>query len=314
MTHTYCGRRFTDAELARVRELAASLPTRMAISRAVCRELDWRKPDGGLKDMSCRVALLRMARDGHLVLPPPRARHVSPPRHAAGEPLPAALRPEPVQGSRADFPDLTLQPVAQRTADSRLWNTVMQRYHYLGYAPLPGAQMRYLLYGRGRLLGALGFGAAAWKLAPRDDFIGWSPEQRQARLHLIVNNARFVLLPWVTIRFLASSTLALAVRRLPADWRARYGYEPVLCESFVERPRFTGTCYRAANWVLVGQTQGRGKLDRHHRRAEPVKDIYLYPLRPDFRARLTAPTPAATDEGCLRPGGNPPVCVVDRER
>ncbi|MCL5677470.1 MAG: DUF4338 domain-containing protein [Firmicutes bacterium] len=133
----------------------------------------------------------------------------------------------------------------------------------------------------------LGFGAAAWKVAPRDRFIGWTAAQRQAHLHLVVNNARFLVLPWVRARYLASSVLALAARRIGADWQARYGYRPVLLESFVERPRFTGTSYRAANWVCVGQTQGRGKLDRTHRADKPVKDIWLYPLDRHFRQILT---------------------------
>jgi len=194
----------------------------------------------------------------------------------------------PITGSRGELSELSLQLITTRE-HSRIYNDMMRQHHYLGYQPLPGAQLRYLIHGDSRLLGGLGFGAAAWKIAPRDRFIGWSPAQRQARLHLIANNARFLLLPWVKVRFLASSVLALAARRLPADWQARYGYQLVLLETFVERPRFAGTSYRAANWICVGQTQGRGKLDRFKQYALPVKDIYLYPLRRDFRNVLTSP-------------------------
>jgi hypothetical protein len=285
----YCGRCFTDRELERIRELARLLPSRRAISRAFCTEVGWRKPDGGLKEMSCSVAMLRMHRDGLISLPPPQHGVTSPARTTSGaaHPIPPAPR---LEGSRADISRLTLELVQGRTA-SRLWNDIVARYHYLGYTPLPGAQLRYFVHGDGTLLGVLGFGAAAWKIAPRDDFIGWSPEQRQARLHLVVNNARFLLLPWVSIRFLASSVLSLAARQLPHDWTARFSYRPLLLETFVERGRFAGTSYRAANWIHVGCTQGRGKLDRHKLRAKPIKDIYLLPLDRRFRSLLTAPLP-----------------------
>ena len=141
----------------------------------------------------------------------------------------------------------------------------------------------------GSVLAVVGFGASAWKAAPRDRFIGWSVAQREARLQLVVNNARFLILPWVQVRNLASTVLARSSRRLPDDWQARYGYRPLLLETFVQSDRFAGTSYRAANWTHVGQTQGRGKLDVHRTHPLPRKDIWLYPLRRDFRRRLCAP-------------------------
>lgn len=290
LPHVYCGRHFSDGELARLGELSRLLPSREAIARAFCTEFRWLKPDGGLKAMSCKVAMLRMHRDGLIVLPPPRP-GIAPPRARTPTPLARAL-PQglPVRGSRGDIARLTLDPVDKAT--SHTWNDLMAQYHYLGYSPLPGAQLRYFIHGDGQLLGALGFGAAAWTIAPRDDFIGWSPAQRQAHLHLVVNNARFLLLPWVCIRYLASSVLSLAARQLPNDWARRFAYRPVLLETFVQCNRFPGTSYKAANWVHVGRTQGRGKLDRHNLFAQPVKDIYLYPLAPNFRAALTARLPA----------------------
>ena len=285
---TYCGRTFTDAELDRIRELAATAPNRRALSLQVCREFGWLQINGNLKDMSCRAALLRMHRAGLITLPPPTQAFGSLARIPTGD-APIGL---PVRGSRGDIARLSLDPVAGR-AESRSWGDLVARYHYLGYYPLPGAQIRYFIHGDGALLGVIGFSAAAWKIAPRDTLIGWSPDQRKARLHLVVNNARFLFLPWVSVRFLASSTLALAARQLPGDWFARFAYRPVLLETFVDPARFAGTSYRAANWRCVGQTQGRGKLDRDRRRAEPVKDIYLYPLDPQFRAVLTAPLPTA---------------------
>ncbi len=163
---------------------------------------------------------------------------------------------------------------------------MIERYHYLGYTPLSGAQIRYLVLGNSRLLAALGFGAAAWAVAPRDQFIGWSREQRKERLNLLVNNARFLILPWIDVHNLASYILAHIAKRLPQDWQALYGYRPLLLETFVQKDRFHGTCYRAANWIYVGETKGRGKLDRNHRHSLAIKDIYLYPLDKRFRKKL----------------------------
>ncbi len=283
----YCGRGFSDAELASLRRIAEEDPerTRWAISRLVCATLSWRKPDGALKEMSCRVALLRMQRDGLVRLPPPRnpgrRGKLRTHRTAQAEPESALVVPA------GELRELRLEPVATRR-ESALWNEYVDRYHYLGYQPLPGAQMRYFARAEGRPLALFGFGAAAWKTAPRDRFIGWTAGQRAARLHLVVNNARFLILPWITSRHLASRLLGLAARRLPDDWLRRYGYRPVLLETFVEKPRFAGTCYRAANWLCLGDTQGRGKLDTAHARALPIKSVWVLPLSPRFRDALTA--------------------------
>jgi len=270
-----------------IRRLLASEPqlNRVQLSRRVCDELGWLRLDGRRKDMSCRVAMLRMERDGLIRLPPPQKGNgngrTRPRLTAASDPK------APLSLSASELGPLVFRPV-DTPPDSALWNELIERYHYLGYKPLPGAQIRYLVFGRGHLLATLGFGAAAWKVAPRDEFIGWTADQRRANLHRIVNNARFLILPWVTVRNLASRILAASARRLPGDWENRYGYQPCLLETFVERDRFRGTCYRAANWVYVGPTQGRGKLDRHHHGLSTVKDIYLYPLYQGFRQALCA--------------------------
>jgi hypothetical protein len=282
----YCGREFSDAEVAGIcRIVAEPGTTRRAISRRVCEELGWRKPDGGLKEMSCRVALLRMQADGVVRLPAPLHRSSnatrSIPRTPQAEPQAPLLTPA------SELRELRLELV-QTTGESLRWNEYVDRYHYLGYHPLPGAQLRYFAQAEDTLLGLLGFGAAAWKTAPRDDFIGWTAHQREARLHLVVNNARFLIFPWVRSRHLASKLLGLAARRLPGDWYARYGYRPVLLETFVEKPRFSGTSYRAANWICLGETQGRGKLDTAHARALPVKSIWVLPIISRFREVLTA--------------------------
>lgn len=283
-----CGRTFRSEELQTIRRLIASdcALTRAELSRQVCDALGWVRPDGRRKDMSCRVAMLRMHRDGLLTLPPPQSRngngHNRPRLTCASDPR------EPLAVPAGTLGDLVFRPVQGRQ-DLSLWNELIERYHYQRCKPLPGAQMRYLVWGGGHLLAALGFGAAAWALAPRDQFIGWTAAQRAKNLSLVVNNARFLILPWITCPNLASRILAGVARQLAADWRAGYGYAPVLLETFVEQARFIGTCYRAANWIHVGHTQGRGKLDRYNLYALPVKDIFLYPLYKDFRQALCAP-------------------------
>ena len=183
--------------------------------------------------------------------------------------------------------ELHLEVVTGRH-DSHLHNEFIDRYHYLGYQPLPGAQLRYFVRANQRIVALLCFGAAAWKTQPRDIFIGWTPQQRQQRLHLVTNNARFLILPWVRCQNLASAILGMAARRLPQDWNLHYGYSPVLLETFVELPRFRGTCYRAANWSLLGKTKGRGKLDVYNQALLPKKAIWVYPLVKNFRRVLCA--------------------------
>lgn len=283
--HRYCGRSFTAKEIDHIRHLIASDPARnrAQLSRLVCDEISWLRPDGRRKEMSCRVAMLRMERDDLITLPPPQksngnGRH-RPPITSASDPR------QPISLPAGALGTLTFRAVETRK-DSLLWNELIERYHYLKYKPLPGAQIRYLVFSDSHLLAALGFGAAAWTVAPRDHFIGWTAEQRKRNLSLIVNNARFLILPWITSRNLASRILATVVKQLPSDWERRYGYAPVLLETFVEKQRFRGTCYRAANWIHLGQTQGRGKLDLKNLRALPVKDIFLYPLHKHFRRIL----------------------------
>lgn len=285
----YCGRDFTPAELDIIAGLAAALPSRAAISRAVCDALGWITPDGRRKDMTARVALGRMAAGQLITLPPPRngngnGRH---PRH--GHPGQLALPLPPAAATIGELGPVTITVVASRQA-SRQWNQLIRDHHYLGYTPLAGAQIRYLAATPAAgPVAALAFAASAWTCGPRDRYIGWDPATRRANLNLICGNARFLIRPDVTVPNLASRLLGAITRRLPADWHARYGYAPVLAETFVETGRFTGASYRAANWTHVGQTKGRGKLDRRHEHALPVKDIYLYPLHRRWRQILTTP-------------------------
>jgi hypothetical protein len=280
----YCGRHFTAAEIELIGELIARSPplSRYQLSREVCARLDWYRANGTLEDMSCRVALLRMQADGLLTLPPPR--NAKPVAYRAHPEIEAAVR-APSEAPRVDLARLSVELVAKKR-DSLLWNAYIEGHHYLGHRPLPGAQLRYFIRAEREVVALLGFGASAWKTQPRDAFIGWTPAQRRRNLHLVVNNARFLILPWIRCHNLASRALALVSRRVALDWQARYAYRPVLLETFVETPRFAGTCYHAANWQYLGNTQGRGKLDTHHRHAEPIKRIWVYPLVRDFRRQL----------------------------
>lgn len=284
-TYRYCGRTFTTEEINQIRHLIASNPKlkRKPLSRLVCSQLGWLRPDGKLKDMSCRVAMIRMERHGLITLPPSQCsnstKRIGPVFTSASDPLPTISLPAGELGK------LFIQQV-QSKKNSPLWNELIHRYHYLGYKLLPGAQIRYLVYSKSYLLACLGFGASAWAVTPRDKFIGWTSQQRQQNLHLIVNNARFLILPWIKSHNLASRILAAVAKQLPEDWKIRYGYSPALLETFVDKQRFHGTCYRAANWIHVGQTKGRGKLDRKHLYPLPVKDIFLYPLHKKFRQIL----------------------------
>lgn len=290
----YCGRAFSDADLDDVRQLIAANPgaNRAQLSRMVCDDLAWFRPDGRRKEMSCRVAMLRMQRDGQLTLPAPLKTNcngrISPTSTSLSEPRDLISDPAGRLGG-------LLIRVVETKADSRFWNELIERYHYLGYKPLAGAQIRYLVSSGSNLLAVLGFGAAAWALAVRDEWIGWDRDDRLRNLNLVVNNSRFLILPWVRSRNLASKVLARSVRRLPQDWKSLYGFRPVLLETFVEFSRFSGTSYRAANWIHVGRTRGRGKLDRENRHALPVKDVFLYPLDRQFRRILRSTQDLARD-------------------
>ena len=248
----------------------------------MCVRLDWLKPNGQLKDMTCRVAMLRRQADGLFTLPAARGRAPRQPEYlatVATDPQPLLVRPV------HELPPLRFRQIVG-PADSRLWNEYIARYHYLGYTPMAGSQSRYFVFTGERLVALLSFSASAWKLAAREQFIGWQENERQRNLQLVVNNARFLILPWIQSRGLASKILSLIQRQLPNDWLARYGYRPVLLDTFVETPRHRGTCYQAANWIKVGQTTGRGKKCPTTKTILPIKDIWLYPLHRNFRSIL----------------------------
>jgi hypothetical protein len=281
----YCGRAFSEADIQAINRLMEQDPSlkRTPLSRKLCELFAWTKPNGELKDMTCRVALLRMQLDGLITLPPSRMPGGRGPPHFP--PTAATDAQTPLLQPVHELGALTLRPVTA-TAVSRLWNEYIARYHYLGYTPLSGSQMRYNVFAGDQLVALLSFGASAWKLAARESFIGWNEPERHKNLQLVVNNARFLILPWIQSKGLASKILSKIARQLPVDWHQRYGYRPVLFETFVESQRHRGTCYKAANWIHVGQTKGRGKKSSVHHQIIPIKDIWLYPLRKNFASVL----------------------------
>ena len=283
----YHGRDFTEGEMALLRRLIAGPPAlnRHALSKEFCRRIVWYKPDGGLKDMMARVTMLAMHGDGLIALPPPMWKQNRPRPIVFGQDTEPPLLPPPA--TLDEVRPLEIRTVAGGTREGRLWNEFVARHHYLGYKTLVGAQMRYAVHDRGGLpLAMLGFSTAAWALAPRDRFIGWTPELRSRNLPLVIDNPRFLILPWIRIPNLGSHILALVRRRLPADWTRRYNTTPVLVETFVEVPRFTGGVYRASGWMRVGTTKGRGRYDTANQYAKPVKDIWLCPLSKHWKRIL----------------------------
>lgn len=300
---TFSGRTFSVEELHLIQAISADCAAlgRTEMARTVCELLDWRRPTGRLKHHEGRLLLERLAAQGLVNLPPVRALGRRGPREA---PRSAQGAPAPdVVGSVRDVLPLVLEIVpAGRTGPSRLWRELISRYHYLGDRVPVGATLRYFVRSARApdpVLACLGWTSAAWKMAVRDRWIGWSEAQRRQSLPYVVNNSRFLILPWVHIRGLASAILARCARQLPADWAQRYGYRPLLLETLVDAARFRGTCYRAANWILLGQTQGRGRMDRAHvLTGHAPKAVFVYPLCRKVQERLcTAPALARAAAG-----------------
>lgn len=283
---TFCGRTFTKPEVELMRVVAhdyAGLGI-TEIARTVCELLEWKRSNGGLKNHECRQLLEHLAAAGVLQLPALRKLGGRGPRRV--DVSQARLEPEPIECAAGECEPLELALV-ESEGESRLWREYLERYHYLGCRVPFGAHLRYWVRNRERDLACLLWTSPAWKMKPRDVWIGWSEEQRHRNLQCIVNNGRFLILPWVRAKGLASKILGLSARRMPHDWHARYGYHPLLLETLVDAHRFRGTCYRAANWIHVGQTTGRGRMDRAHKAdGQAIKDIYIYPLVRDAQQRL----------------------------
>jgi hypothetical protein len=281
------GRLVSATEVALIRQWLQAYPSwnRTRLSRQLCEHWDWRNGAGRLKDMACRSLLLKLEARGLIGLPARRTASVNSLRNREVRAL--ECEDSPVQCTLAELQPLALRPVESKE-ELALFRFLLARHHYLGYGNTVGENVKYLVRARGgRPLGALLFGAAAWKCAARDTWIGWSPEQRRQRLMLMANNARFLLAPWVRVPSLASHALGLVAARLSVDWERKYGHGIELVESFVDGDRFRGTCYRAAGWQHVGATTGRTRNDDRSREPGPAKEVFLKPLRAGWKGRLT---------------------------
>ena len=283
---TFCGRTFQAGELELMRQITREFSGLgvTEIARTVCELLEWKRSSGGLKNHECRHLLERLQTEGFLQLPELRQRGGRGPRRA--DVSASCAEPVPIECAASECEPLELALV-EGPAESRRWREQVERYHYLG-CPVPfGAHLRYWVRTQDQELACLLWTSPAWKMQARDEWIGWSDEQRRGNLQRIVNNGRFLILPWVRVQGLASKILALGTRQMPRDWESQYGHRPLLLETLVDTARFRGTCYRAANWIHIGRTAGRGRMDREHKaHGQAVKDIYVYPLVPDARQRL----------------------------
>lgn len=281
------GRWLDTEDVARIRRLIADNPSwsRRRLSEVLCVEWNWRNSSGRLKDMATRSLLVKLDARGLIQLP---ARRRTPSNRMARNIPRQEWDTTPVTGTLAQVEPLELREVsADGTARIR-FAAALAGYHYLGYRGAVGENLQYMVTDKtGRLLSCLLFGAAAWKCRARDQFIGWTPGLRARNLHLVTNNTRFLILPFVRVAYLASWILGRVLRRLSADWQNKYGHPIVLVETFVEHERFAGTSYKASNWIQLGATTGRSRQDRRHTLQVPVKDVYLYPLDSGFREELS---------------------------
>lgn len=282
------GRDFSEEELKEIQETVSFFPglSRRELARTICEHYSWFQANGQEKVMSCLKALEKLEAWGHIKLPPVRSRKERKSWGATSIEKPVE-EPLPVEGRVEQWEPIRLEPVMNQEM-SRLWNEYIERYHYLGCKQAFGAQQRYFVVSEAYPAGFLGcllYAASAWAVDCRDKWIGWTVKDRRKRLHLVVNNSRFLIFPWVRIKNLASKVLSLGNRYVMRDWQVRYGYLPVLLETFVG-PQFRGTCYGAANWQYLGNTKGRGRMERFNDFALPEKRVYVYPLCHDFRAYL----------------------------
>lgn len=286
----YRGRTLTAADLEFIRRLIAENPglSRRALSAKLCEAWNWRQTNGGLCDMVCRGMMLVLHRSGHIVLPPVRWVNPNPLARRQAErqkPLPVLVDQTPLQSTLAGIRPLEFQQV-RRTAEEKLFNSLLDRYHYLGYTQPVGEHLKYVVYAQDRPIACLGWSSAPRHLGPRDRFIGWSAEARRKNIRFLAYNTRFLILPFVRVEHLASHILAHMARLLPLDWERVYGHTIYYLETFVDPAQFRGTCYRAANWTLLGLTTGRGKDDQTNKPNRSLKEVLGYPLTRGFRRRL----------------------------
>jgi hypothetical protein len=285
------GRTLTPGHIAFIHQLIVDHPSwsRRKLSIALSTQWDWRNAKGDLKDMACRSLLLKL-NERHLIELPPR-RQTPTNRMTTRQIVDIAHDTAPIQQPLSALRPLRIIDVHSQPHYEPLFSCLLAHYHYLGYTSAVGENMKYLVVDRdNRPLACLLFGSAAWSCNSRDVHIGWSRADREQHLQFITNNTRFLILPWVRVPHLASHVLALVSRRIYQDWLSRYAHPVYVLETFVDQSRFTGTCYRAANWQAVGQTRGRSRNDRRTRLQVGVKSVFVYPLVADYQTRLTSPS------------------------
>ena len=280
------GREVTLEDILYIRELIAAQPnqSRRTLSKKLCEAWQWRQPNGALRDMVCRGLLLMLNRAGQITLPP-----VSYVRH---NPLARRVRPAlvridttPVEGKLSEIRPIEFEQV-RRTGAERLFNSLMEEHHYLGYEQPVGEHLKYLAWAQGRPIACLAWSSAPRHLGSRDRYLGWDGEARRRNIRFIAYNTRFLILPWVRVEHLASHILGRMAARISQDWQRMYGHPIYFLETFVDPERFRGTCYRAANWVLLGTTTGRGKQSNSYVPNRSIKEVLGYPLTKRFRELL----------------------------
>ena len=285
----YRGRAISESDIAFIRDLISKNPSlsRRKLSAELCREWNWVQPNGELKDMVCRGLMLLLHRQGQIELPAKRRETLNP---LVNRPKPSldedAVDKSPIEGRLSDLHPVAFQQVRRQGSDEHLFNGLIERYHYLGYTQPVGEQLKYLVFGGGRPVACFSFSSAPRHLGPRDRYIGWTAEVRRRNIHLVAYNSRYLIFPWVRVRYLASHLLSRVVKILSADWERIYHHPVHFVETFVNAPLYKGTCYRAANWVYMGKTTGRGKDDLTHKPNRPVKEVLGYPLVKKFQERL----------------------------
>ena len=283
---TYRGKRVTVEDVAFIRQLIDQNPgdSRWVLSKKLCQAWGWRQPNGALRDMVCRGLMLALDRAGHIELPA-RKRTPLNPLVRRKKPTPLTIEPHPLQGPLSQILPLEIRQV-RRTPLEALCNGLIDQYHYLGYVQPVGEHLKYLVSFQQRPVACLIFSSAPRHIGCRDRFIGWTPPVRRQNIHLLAYQSRFLILPWVRVPHLASHLLGHLSKVLPEDWQRLYQHPVYLLETFVDLERFRGTCYKAANWIYLGQTTGRGKDDQAHRPNRSRKAVFGYPLCRDFRRRL----------------------------
>jgi len=283
----YRGRIVTAEDIGFIRQLLAENPaaSRRSLSTKLCEAWQWKQANGALRDMVCRGLLLMLHRGGQIELPEIRFRPPNP-FVQRERPRPTLIDMTPLTCALSDVRPLSLQQV-RKTADEPLFNSVMEQHHYLGYEQPVGEHLKYLLWAQGRPVACMAWSSAPRHLGSRDRYIGWSAEARRRNIRFIAYNTRFLILPWIRVPHLASHILGCVAGALAADWERMYRHSVYFAETFIDPGRFRGTCYRAANWVLMGRTTGRGKASNSYTPNRSIKEVLGYPLTPRFRELLS---------------------------